>query len=289
MSAVHLFTGKGGVGKTTVAAAAAIAAAANGKRPLIIEVGHRAQMNAVFGVTTIAHKPQSVGRGVFAMCVDPDEAVTDYVVRHVKLRGIAKRITQNRVLGRFFKAAPAVQEVAVLNVVQSYAEKGKYDPILVDLDATGHAMMFLSLPQVFEGIAREGPLRALLDRFTVLLRAKTTALHIITLPQELPVEETLELNEKLVADDNVRLGSIIVNNVPSVTLTPRQRAAVFRRDDGDALLAKRALTIEHTARTLIDSLKKKIARSTIELPRLPNDPTLDELLELGRTMTEVVS
>ncbi len=155
-------------------------------------------MEAVFGVRGIGYEPKDVGHGVHAMNVDVREALVDYLTEHVRVRGIARRILGNRALGRFFDAAPAVAEIATLNKLRalSLAERGGrplWRPILVDLDATGHALMFLEMPRVFDAIARSGPLRRLLDSVVALLGdPATTVLHLVTLPGELPVQETIE-------------------------------------------------------------------------------------------------
>lgn len=217
-----LFTGKGGVGKSTVVAALAMEAARRGRRPLVIELGHRASMQAVFGVESVGHEPVDVGGGVFASNIELDEALRDYIADHVPVAALARRIAQSRSLARFFEAAPAVGEVLTLQrleqLLAATAPDGRprWDPILVDFDATGHALMFLELPKVFEGLVPDGPVRRLLDSFSALLSdADQTRLHLVTLPGRLPVQETLELHARLEAEHAVQLGGLFVNRVPA--------------------------------------------------------------------------
>jgi len=244
---VQLFTGKGGVGKTTVVGALAVRAAELGHRPLIVELGHRASMATLFGVPEIAYAPTAVGHGVHAMNVDLEEAIADYITAQVKVRAVARAAMRSTTLKRFFHAAPAVAEVATLHKLRllAEAERGgepRWYPILVDLDATGHALMFLELPRVFEGIAREGPLRTLLDGFSALLRdAPTTALHLVTVPGELPVHETLELYDSLHHDPRVALGGLGVNMVPPPVLSAEEVALLGELEArADLSLATRA-------------------------------------------------
>ena len=98
-----LLTGKGGVGKTTVVAALAVHAASLGMRPLVVELGHRESMRAVFGLDEIGFKPREVGLGVHAMSVDVDKAMLDYFTQHIPSRRIAKGILHNKVLERLFR------------------------------------------------------------------------------------------------------------------------------------------------------------------------------------------
>ncbi|MCA9579906.1 MAG: hypothetical protein KC668_30970, partial [Myxococcales bacterium] len=134
-----LFTGKGGVGKTTLVAALAIEAARRGRRPLIVELGHRASMEAVFEVDSIGYEPVDVGRGVHAMNLDFESALADYFEEHIPVRRVARTIMRNKTLQKFFHAAPSVPEVATLNKIGALeAERGpgggyRWDPIFVDL------------------------------------------------------------------------------------------------------------------------------------------------------------
>jgi anion-transporting ArsA/GET3 family ATPase len=153
-----LFTGKGGVGKTTLVGALAIEAARRGRRPLIVELGHRASMEAVFQVDHIGYAPRDVGRGVHAMNLDFESALGEYFEEHIPIQRVARTIMRNKTLQKFFHAAPSVPEVATLNKISALeAERVqgggyRWDPILVDLDATGHALMLLNLPSVMNGL-----------------------------------------------------------------------------------------------------------------------------------------
>jgi arsenite-transporting ATPase len=224
-SRLSLFTGKGGVGKSTVVAAVAIEAARRGLSPLVVELGHRASMQAIFGVSTVGHEPTLVAPGVHASNVDLDHTLGEYIARHVPVRPLARRLAQSPSLRRFFEAAPAVPEVLTLwrleQLLEDEAPDGtpRWHPVLVDFDATGHALMFLELPHVFEGLVSAGPVRGLLDSFAALLSDRTrTRLHLVTLPGRLPVQETLELAQRLRTEHAVPLGTLFVNQVPEPPL-----------------------------------------------------------------------
>ncbi len=280
---MQLFTGKGGVGKSTVAAATAVAAAARGHRPLVVELGHRASMEGIFGREGIGYRPVDVGRGVQAMNMDVDEALLDYVASHLRFRGLARRALGASPLQRFFHAAPAVAEVVSLHKLRALERarrwgRPEWHPILVDLDATGHALMFLELPRVFEGLAREGPLRALLDGLSELLRDEaTTALHLVTVPGELPVQETAELYESLTRDPRVSLGRLIINMIPEPLFGEEDLqilSDLAARDDlpaaleADIALAKVSVAALERAEARIGELVRHVPLPRVELPMM---------------------
>lgn len=299
-----LFTGKGGVGKSTLTAALAIEAAARGMRPLVVELGHRATMRSVFGVDAVGFTPRAVGHGVHAMSVEMDQAVVEYMAQHVPSRRMARAIVGNQVLERLFKAMPAVGEIATVNALhrleaeRDAAGRPRWGPILVDLDATGHALMFPELRQVVGHLMGAGPMRRLIDEMAELFADPgRTRLNLVTLPDELPVTETLELHERLRSTGSVAFGRIFVNRVPFTGLidaeaTVTRLHALAGGGEGvgagdvellaDAEFAVRALETERHARRQIERLAAHLPVPTIELPRLTAARmTIDDLRRLG--------
>ncbi len=305
-----LFTGKGGVGKSTVVAALAVEAARRGQRPLIVELGHRASMQSIFGVPHIGHEPIAVTADgkVWAANLDLDEAIVDYVVEQVKIRRVARSITSNRTLQGLFRAAPAVREVAMLNKLRLFEREQtrgrpstpRWGPILVDLDATGHALMLLDMPQILGTLLSGGPLRGLIDTLTGLFTDPSrTLLNLVTLPAEIPVQETLELHERLVRSRSIQLGALFINQVPPPPLTAELRPllpeltrlaahAGLGELTHDLGLASQALTEDAQVRDLITTLHREVRMPLALLPHL--DPLApNALLTLGRAaMHELV-
>jgi arsenite-transporting ATPase len=279
-----LFTGKGGVGKTTLVAALALEAARRGRRPLVVELGHRASMEPVFEVDEIGYEPREVGRGVHAMNLDFESALAEYFEEHIPVRRVARTIMRNKTLQKFFHAAPSVSEVATLNKLSTLEnERGpdgahRWDPIFVDLDATGHAIMLLNLPGVMDGLIGDGPMRRLVDGFSSLLTdPERTILSLVTLPLELPAQETVELYQKLVAHHDVELGVLFVNQVPPRPLSPKQAGMLDRLEHrakqvgmetlvDDVAVARRAMRYHANARAQINRLRRDIAMPMVELP-----------------------
>ena len=301
-----LFTGKGGVGKSTVVASLALEAAARGKRPLIVELGHRHTMRSIFGVDTIGYTPREVGRGVFAMQLDFDGALTDYMNEHVKVPRLARRVLANQALRRFFEAAPAVGEIATLNKLSALEGERRsdgpaWDLILVDLDATGHALMLLNLARVMDGLVGDGPLRRLLDGFSGLLNDPTkTVLNIVTLPRDLPAQETVELYEKLCAEHRIARGALFINQIPALhiddealtMLDPLQDRAEVLSDrdlERDAEITRRMLMVRARAQGQVSRLQTAIDMPCVQMAQqVTSHLALDDIAALGRVaMTQL--
>lgn len=291
-----MFTGKGGVGKSTVVAAVAIEAARRGGRPLVVELGHRASMEPVFNVSGIGYEPKAVGRGVHAMNMDFQLALQDYITEHVRVQRLTKAILQNKALQRFFAAAPSVSEVATLNKLSALERetvdgKPKWDPILVDLDATGHALMLLNTPNVMNRLVGQGPMRRLIDGFSELLRdPKRSVLSLVTLPRELVAQETKELYQKLRSEHDVPLGTLFVNQVPQLDVDAEAMAQLDAArgkapEGGDEfaalnLLERHAERVER-ARVQIDALRNSVDLPMVELPVALAGLDLDAIARFG--------
>lgn len=289
MSRVQFFTGKGGVGKSSLVAATAIAAARQGRRPLIVELAHRATMQEVFG-KDIGVEPALVYEGVHALRIDVDEAAERFVGK----RTGAGRLARLPLLKRLFQAAPAVGEVLTLDRIielEGDAQKDgtpRWDLILVDLDASGHAVMFFSLSEVFEGLARGGPLRALLDGFDALLGdPKRSVLHLVTIPGPLPVQETLQLHGALTARRAPRMGRLFINRVH----TPHYDEESLVRLESLAgemplavALAKRDLTRSQQSAASMSRLEEGMDMETVRLAEHALPAPLDIALALSREL-----
>lgn len=292
-----MFTGKGGVGKTTSVVACALAAADAGRRPLVIELGHRASLEAVFGEVgggqdlRIGYAPRAVGRGVHAMNLEFEASLVEYLEQNIKIKRLVRAITRNNALMRFFQAAPSVSEVATLNKLAALVGetdaggKPRWDPVIVDLDATGHALMLLNLPRVMDGLIGDGPMRGLIDGFSGLLSdPKRSCLNLVTLPRELPAQETLELFETLERDHKVPLGKLIVNKVPVEPLSEGVDESALaelrvRLQGGDFPATERALVVADRARARCVRARSELEklRSGVHLPlvELPAHDAID--------------
>jgi anion-transporting ArsA/GET3 family ATPase len=231
------------------------------------------------------------------MSLDFEKALEDYVTEHVRIERLARAVLRNKPLQRFLRAAPSVTEVATLNklaALEAEREHGRarWSPIIVDLDATGHALMLLDLPRVMDGLIGDGPMRQIVDGFTRLLSDPArTAVALVTVPDELPVQETIELHHALARRD-VAAGPLFVNAVPSLPLSADQASGLGalaaasgklgdERSLADIELGTRAVLEHEAARRRIERLGREIDRDCCELPRLP-EIDLGALRILGR-------
>ncbi len=216
---IQFFTGKGGVGKSTVLAALATAAARAGKQPLIVELGAHTSSSHLFHSPDVGYQPSEVAPGVHATRVLFEPALIDYITSRLKLRPIASLVAKNSSLRRLFLAAPGVDEIVTLHRVAQLAADERWGPILVDLESTGHALMFFDLPSVLEVFLRDGPLRQVVDSATKLLAdPQRCAIHIVTVPEPLAVNETIHLHAELRKREDLRLGYLFINRVPRAWL-----------------------------------------------------------------------
>ncbi|MGB5810250.1 MAG: ArsA-related P-loop ATPase, partial [Polyangiales bacterium] len=178
---VQFFTGKGGVGKSTIIAAVALRAARAGHRPLVVELGAHTSSAHLLGRHPVAYEPTEVMEGVHATRVLFEPALIDYVSSRLKLRSLAKLVARNNSLRRLFVAAPGVDEIVTMHRVAELSGGGEWGPVLVDLESTGNALMFFDLPHVLDVFLEDGPLRQVLDGATRLLHdPEKSVVHIVT-------------------------------------------------------------------------------------------------------------
>ena len=279
MARLELITGKGGVGKTTLAAALALEAARRGQRPVVVELGHRASLSGLFE-RPIGFEPVEVSPSVFATNIALAPALLDYLTRRLRIASVARRVAESKALAPFFDAAPAVLEVLTLERLEALLSE--FDPVLVDLDATGHAEMFLDVASVLGGLA-DGALGEVLEGLTKLLSDRaTTRLHIVTLPERLPLHEASELILRTQARGRIALGTLWVNRVQKRPLDKSDDEALRRLEERlprpvQAFTAlKEALKQYDEAQRLIDALPMPV----MPLPA-QGEMTREALLTLG--------
>lgn len=282
---IRLVTGKGGVGKTSVAAAIATAASRAGKRVLLLELGAGRALGQIYRAeladARMGLEPIEVAPRLSVACVPFGETLEAFLAAQMRVRAVARRLANSDTLRRFFDTAPAVYEVLFLWRLQQLAAGDSYDEVVVDLDATGHALMMLSLPDVFERVAPSGPFRRMLDGFGSLVDARSgTSLSVVTLPDALPVSETRELHAELSKRaDRVRLGAIYVNRMPHMPFDDADLALIFDDEEvssralpaADVALARRAVARFRRAeeqRVALGSLPQPI----VALPEVHGSP-----------------
>jgi anion-transporting ArsA/GET3 family ATPase len=213
------FTGKGGVGKSTMAAATALLAANCGKRVLLIEVDAKGDIPAQFEHAPVGFKAREIHPGVLALAMDTEASLQEYLRLNLRVPVLGKLGPFAKMLDFVATAAPGVKEILTIGKIawevrESIEGRADHDLVIVDAAATGHIVAQLGAADAIRDLVDVGPLRNQTQWVSELLAdPQITAVNIVTTPEEMPVAETVELVQKLRTDVQVPLGSVIVNRV----------------------------------------------------------------------------
>jgi anion-transporting ArsA/GET3 family ATPase len=298
-SHVLIVAGKGGVGKTTMAAALARMASLTGRSVLIIELEGKSGLTGAFGLADdlgydeVELQPaRSPGQGaVRARRITPDDALVEYLEDH-GLRRVSKRLVSSGVVDVVSTAIPGIRDVLVLGKIKQLEREGVADLIVVDAPATGHAITFLTSPSGLVNAARGGPLRTQAAEVVELLADPVRCrVILVTLPEEMPVSETVESAFTLEDKAGVQLGPVIVNATDPEPVGLEQSALdVAAGTGGEGGPGPELLAALEEARLF---RLQRHALSAFQVDRLAQDLPLPQLLvprldaeEIGPTETD---
>lgn len=315
---ILIVSGKGGVGKTTVSAALALVAARHGRKVCIAEVDRKGTLPRLFGGESLAYEPSELAPGVWGMNIVPEDALAEYLKVQYHMNRLARIFRSSHFVDYITTAAPGLKDILVLGKIW-YLEQGRsgsgmkqdFDTIIVDAPAAGHMLTFLSAPIGLSDAVRLGPVHRQSDWLIQMLRdKKRTRVHLVTLPEEMPVSETLETSQALGAKLGIHAGALFANAVYSNLLTrveQRKLDELIANDQIDRLAvegksvglnldsedvgaligyarfldARRAVQARH-----LKALRKGTAEPVAELPflfsaglRLPDIETLADVIE----------
>ena len=279
-----MLSGKGGVGRTTVAAALARVAAEAGKRVLLAEATTADRLGRMFG------RPQPLGTrveplapGIDGVNITPDGALHEYGILVLRSELMTRALFENRAVRGFLGAIPGLDAYAVLgkawwHTTEVEAGRPRYDLVIFDGPATGHAGLMLHIPQAILDAMPRGPLvrdaRAIRDLLRDPARA---ALAIVTLAEELPAREAAELAALARGPLGIPLGPLVVNAVPTAALGVPSVAEVLARAPAtdrqlDATLRLAASVVAHrrAAEQVLRTLARDPGLPLVTLPRIPS-------------------
>jgi len=215
-------TGKGGVGRTTVALAFALAAARAGRRTVLCELAGQARAPRLYGLDSVrAGREVPLEERLWATTIDPVLALEEWAARQIGSRRLVGLLTRSRTLAAFVDAAPGARELLAITKAWELGRSerwirglGGYDLVVVDGPASGHGVGMLRTPRTFAEIARVGPIAGQARTVAELLEdAERSALIAVAQPAELPVSETLELEGRVLAALGRPLDALVVNGV----------------------------------------------------------------------------
>ena len=214
-----IVTGKGGVGKTTVAVALGMRAAAEGKRTIVCEVSSQENTSRMFDHAEVGFHEVEMEENLWSISIDPDESMREYVLLQLKVRAMRDMLFRSRIFNYLAAATPGLKELVTIGKIWELAQldrkvkKGrKYDLVIVDAPATGHGVGFLQTPRTFASIARVGPIHSqaqTLDRF--ITDHENTGTAIVALPEEMPVNESAALEQDLRDEVGVAVDRVYLN------------------------------------------------------------------------------
>lgn len=279
------FTGKGGVGKSTITAAMALLAADHGKRVLVVEVDAKGNITDRFEHSPVGFEPREVHPGVFAMAMDTEASLKEYLRLHLRVPIMGRLGPLARVLDFVATAAPGVKEVLTIGKVcwevrESIQGRADWDLVIVDAAATGHVIAQLGAPDAIRELVAVGPVRSQTEWMSDLLcDPAVTALNVVTTAEEMPVAETIELVGRARDELEVSLGCVIINRVlPELfTRADEETFEAMREPPAQELLSRHAgsgVTAVLDGARLAVSLRRARAvhlthlREAVELPML---------------------
>ena len=293
-------TGKGGVGKTTVAVALGLCAAAAGKRTIVCEVSSQENASRVFGHTEVGFHEVEMAENLWAISIDPDESMREYVLLQLKVRAMRDLLFRSRIFSYLAAATPGLKELVTIGKIWELAQLDrkvksgrKYDLVIVDAPATGHGIGFLQTPRTFAAIARVGPIHSQaqqLDR--LIVDHEHTGAAIVALPEEMPVNESAALESELRSEVGVAVDRVYLNGLYPERFEAAEverLAALAEGEDGAVRAAARAAVSEHgrarSQRAQLSRLRRRVEAPVRTLPFL-FEPELgvDGARELARKL-----
>ncbi|MXG89165.1 ArsA-related P-loop ATPase [Nocardioides flavescens] len=321
---LHVVTGKGGTGKSTVAAALALALASHGKNVLLCEVEGRQGIARMFDVDPLPFEERRIAAGltgadgaspgaVHALHIDPEAALLEYLSLYYRLGRAGRALDKFGVVEFATTIAPGVRDVLLTGKIYEAVQRNarnkgaiEYDAVVLDAPPTGRITQFLNVSEVAGGLAKVGPIKNQSDTMMTLFRSPRTAIHFVTVLEEMPVQETADGIEEVRAA-GLPVGGVVVNLTRPRDLRVKDLGVARRgeldRDGVAADLARVGVAggdtmvdgllheaQEHAVRRALEDSQRKLVKEldvpSYELSRLPQGIDLGGLYELAASLRQ---
>lgn len=318
-TALHIVSGKGGTGKTSVAAALAMSLAKRGSKVLLCEVEGRQGFAQLFDTEPLPYEERLMatsedGGDVYVLAIDPEAALLEYLQMYYRLGRVGRVLDKFGIIDFATTIAPGVRDVLLTGKVYEAARRRVggprtqfvYDAVVVDAPPTGRVGRFLGVNDDVSGLVKVGPIKSQSESIMTMMRAPQTSVHLVTILEEMPVQETLDGIRDLEAD-GISVGSVIINMVRPPLLSEAtiaelesgalDEAAVasvlesvsLPSHSADGLLRSGRAHIERqelqdAQRTVLESSRRRL----LSLPRIPGGVDVAALGELAPYFKEFV-
>lgn len=287
-----IVSGKGGVGKSSVAAALALLSAREGRRTLVCEVNTQERISPFLGKPEVGPEIGLLEENLWSVNIRPAEAMREYALMILRFQSVYRAVFENRVVRYFLRFIPSLQELVMLGKILFHLQEKRpdggwrFERIIVDAPATGHAISFLSVPKVLQETVPPGQLAREAAKMRALLEDPSTSTSVlVSLPEDMPVNETIELHAALTSRVELATGAVILNGF----IEPRFNDGDLRELEGsDASLYAIARAHHGRARTSAEArerLERGTGKTVHALPRLyPREFGRESIEELARLL-----
>ncbi len=284
---IVFLTGKGGVGKSTVAAALGLVATRRGKRTIICEVAQQERMSSVFHTEGVGYHETEIAEDLYAFSIDPQRALEEYLQLQIRIKPVYDLMFKNRIFTYFAAATPGLRELVTIGKVWELAQLdrrvkrgAKYDLVIVDAPATGHGIGILRTPKTFGDIARVGPIKRQADAiYEFITDSDLTSVCAVAWPEEMPVNETLDLRRNLLEELGLDLDRIFMNGLYPELFSEDEAATLRERIERDeATNGAGSVVLRAALRAALSEYRRETAQRE-QLRRL-RDESGEDVVEL---------